>query len=922
MPSSLFPVKSVSYARLFLYHTTDDNPIIDPPQEFDEEGKELGPDAQVWKTYVREADRVDEELVDGWNKSMDVNLIFAALFSAISTAFVIESYKNLKPDPADVSAQTLLVISQTLSSLANASQPATSTPVPSEEAAPFQASASAICVNVLWFLSLSLSVAVSLISMLAKEWCLEFMSGRTGPPGAQARRRQRRWDGLESWKMKELLTVLPSLIHLSLLLFAIGLCVFLWDVHYGVAIPVVFVTTLAAGAYFACTILPFIDNYCPYGTVLSRLYKQFSGEYSQSVRDSGNQDETTGRALHWMIVNCETPRSVDVALQSLAGAEWGLPRTMLERCDAWTLIRQRAESIDPAGGNADVVNSLYKRALECHFKMTVFLDKSHPSYPDYQRIVPLVLGMQACINSVIYKVLERLRPLDRNRPIFEQCTIIGLRLLYFNCQLLVAGDHKPEGPSLYEYGDGMHAERSEALGKDTIQLLAQHMTGKVETDPAIQCALSACLLLLLSFEMVTNPSAAVGYIQRLVRASQPRLGNNLNTGDTDIRIKNAQTPQSNRSTFALFLGAMAIANTNCFVKESPCLNSLGSLPSTHANDRIEKVLELGWQYLIGTIYPGTTSFNTFHYLIHGSLHLLTEANTYNLTTEDCTFLWVLLKDEGFLSGLSSEEDECCIAHHVRAITSALTPRPNLDTLSFPLLKCLSMLPKIVYGNEYLQPTPESYCLTVKVLCWESKAEDVTGLIHLLLRFPFPTASDQLVDLFYTSGIIHELVNLLESTDEFSQAFAVAQIWLLFRMSLQTPVCTSDTMNKLEDMLLRYPGLENDLTKLEAVVEDLESRMLNVLHHNRLGERFELHQRIYLHRVLECMLQTRSMPLLEEAHEDLKEIPQCLRGINSFVDLEAGEAGPPNDSNAAPSNLESRIPPGAAPDPNDPNPCVE
>ncbi|CUA75555.1 Phenylalanine--tRNA ligase beta subunit [Rhizoctonia solani] len=898
--------------------------LVEPPQEFDEEGKELGPDAQVWKTYVREADRVDEELVDGWNKSMDVNLIFAALFSAISTAFVIESYKSLKPDPADVSAQTLLVISHTLSSLVNTSQPATSAPIQVEEAAPFRASLAAICVNVLWFLSLSLSVAVSLISMLAKEWCLEFMSGRTGPPGTQARRRQRRWDGLESWRMKEVLILLPSLIHLSLLLFAIGLCVFLWDVHYGVAIPVVFVTTLAAGTYFACTILPFIDNYCPYGTVLSRLYKQFSGEYSQSVRDSGKQDETTGRALHWMIVNCETPRSVDVALQSLAGAEEGLPRTMLERCDAWTLIRQRAESIHPTAGNADRVNSLYKRALDCHFKITTFLDKSDPSNHNYQRIVPLVLGMQACINSVIYKVLERLRPLDRNRSIFEQCTVIGPRLLYFDCGIFLVGYDEPEGPSPYEYGY-MHAERSEALGKDIIQILAQHMTRKVEIDPTVQCALSACMLLLLSFEMVTNPSAAVGYIQRLVRASESRLGDKLSTEDTHTRTEKftATATYENQATFALFLGAIAIANTDCFVKESPCLHSrTGSIPSTHPNDQIEKVLEFGWQYLISTIYPGTTSFNTFHYLIHGLLHLLAEANTYNLTTEDCIFLWDLLKDGGFLFGHSSEEDECCLAHHVKAITSALTPLPNLDTLSFPLVKCLSMLPKIVYGNEYLQPTPESYSLTVKVLCWESKAEDVTGLIHLLLRFPFPTASDQLVDLFSTSGIIHELFKLLESTGEFRQAFAVAQIWLLFRMLLQASVCESDTMNKLEHMLLRYPGLENDLTKLEAVSEDLESRMLNILHHNRLEGGFGPHQITYLYRVLECMLQTRCMPLLEEAHEDLKKVPQCLRGINSFVDLEAGAAGPPNDSNAAPSNLESTISPGATPDPNGPNACVE
>ncbi|KAH7325494.1 hypothetical protein B0J17DRAFT_722962 [Rhizoctonia solani] len=296
--------------------------LAEPPQEFDEEGKELGPDAQVWRTYVKEADRVDEELVDGWNKSMDVNLIFVrdsyctlidkfysytyrppySLPSPLR-AFVIESYKNLKQDPADVSAQTLLVISQTLSSMNNGSQTTNVPPIR------------------IWKHLRSKHHQLRSVVHACQGWCLEFMSGRIGPPGSQARRRQRRWDGVVGWKMNEVLVVLPSLIHLSLLLFAVGLCVFLWDVHYGVAIPVVTVTALAAGAYFACTILPYIDEYCPYGTVLSRLYKQFSNRHVQSTRDTVTQDETTSRALHWMIVNCETPRSVDVALQSLAGSD-------------------------------------------------------------------------------------------------------------------------------------------------------------------------------------------------------------------------------------------------------------------------------------------------------------------------------------------------------------------------------------------------------------------------------------------------------------------------------------------------------------------------------------------------------------------------------------------------------------------------
>ncbi|CAE6434223.1 unnamed protein product [Rhizoctonia solani] len=871
--------------------------LVDPPPEFDEEGKELGPDAQVWKAYVREADRVDEELVDGWNKSMDVNLIFAALFSAISTAFVIESYKNLKQDPADVSAQALLVISQTLSSLTNAPQPAASTPIPFEEAAPFRAAPSAIFVNVLWFLSLSLSVAVSLISMLAKEWCLEFMSGRIGPPGAQARRRQRRWDALESWRMKEVLTMLPSLIHLSLLLFAIGLCVFLWDVHYGVAIPVVIVTTLAAGAYFACTILPFIDNYCPYGTVLSRLYKSFSSGYSPSVGDGGIQDETTGQALHWMIVNCETPRSVDVALQSLAGAEKGLPPTMLEKCDAWTLIRQRVDSIDPTGEKAESVSLLYRRGLDCHFKMRTGNDKSHDWNREFQRLLPLVLGLQGCVNSIIFKVLEQLRLSDRNRSILEQCTWIGPRLLHFEYGPDLIDKDTPWGSIMGEYGGDMHAERSEALAESIIQLLAQHMTGEVRTEPVIQSALSACLLLLLSGRVASNPSAASVYIKRLIRAYRPQVS----TGSEHTRIRvdhNEAANQSNRITFALLLGAMAVANVNCFVRHSPGLP--GSLPASsipgNKTHRMEKVIELGWHCLISAAYPGTLSFNDSHYLVHGISHFLARAKEYNLSARDCTFIRDLLGDNWLYTIRPSEEDEYCLTYHIEELANSLATNLDLDALTAPLLTCLTMLPWMNYGHQRLQPTPETYVFVVRVICWECKSGTSTDYISLISRFPFPKASQKLTHLLSNQGVFQQLLSLLDSEGFFGRAFAVAQIWLLLHMSLQVPDCRSSTSSKLAAMLLVYPDLQHDLSNKDTVMKCLESRLLDLVDSDEHTNIFDGNQARYLCRVLECMLQMRCTPLPEYVHQMLDNAPWELRGIGSFVDLEVEVADPsPNDN---------------------------
>ena len=127
----------------------------------------------------------------------------------------MESSSTLRQDPNDVSAAALLSISATLRAIANSSSMdfPISEPNPTPDFVPSQ---HAIVVNTLWYLSLSLSVATSLLAMLAKDWCHSFSANRTGHPWDQALRRQRKWTMIERWKMQELIAILPSLIHLSL----------------------------------------------------------------------------------------------------------------------------------------------------------------------------------------------------------------------------------------------------------------------------------------------------------------------------------------------------------------------------------------------------------------------------------------------------------------------------------------------------------------------------------------------------------------------------------------------------------------------------------------------------------------------------------------------------------------------------------
>ncbi|KAJ6458692.1 hypothetical protein DFH09DRAFT_960926, partial [Mycena vulgaris] len=51
-------------------------------------------------------------VIESWKSDMEGMLIFAGLFSASLTTFIVESYKTLVQDPGDSTVQILTQISQ------------------------------------------------------------------------------------------------------------------------------------------------------------------------------------------------------------------------------------------------------------------------------------------------------------------------------------------------------------------------------------------------------------------------------------------------------------------------------------------------------------------------------------------------------------------------------------------------------------------------------------------------------------------------------------------------------------------------------------------------------------------------------------------------------------------------------------------
>ncbi|KAG8682693.1 hypothetical protein FRC11_014536, partial [Ceratobasidium sp. 423] len=656
---------------------------------------------------------------------------------------------------------------------------------------------------------------------------------------------------------------------------------------------------------------------------------QFSRVHSPVKGDEEAQDEVPGKALHWMIVNCETPRSVDVALQSLAAGDEKISPVMLERCDAWTLIRRRFESVDANGEQAEAVSALYKRALKSHVDMRQGAHRlRYPIGSSRRQLAQPVLDVQSCINryetddvlslhanrqrySVIHKLLEQLGPLDQRRSVLERCMLIGQRLLEFECDVEQWGspgaktgqsrtwwqDRSPE------YSEATHQQHSESLAKDIIRLLEQGIRGETHMEPELMCILSASLVVLFCHKIATesqSPSVFVGYLQRLIQAY--RLRTSRDVGDTRNQVQDSSVSNElHKSMIILLLGALSVSDLPCSVEKSPCFFDSSSDKHMNLYRESEKVLELVWKYLIGIVYSDTSSFNKDRYLIHGVLHLIPRAEDYHLTSEDCMFIADLMGDVRYLP---SEIDDSCIAHHIQEFSSALTPGLGLDALTPQLDACLWTLPMISYGREYLLPTPELYVFAVNNLCQYPQLND-WQLAGPLLRYPFPKASPRLIDTLSKSGVFMHLVNSLQSDNRWHQAFAIAQLWLLFNMSIQASDRTSPALNKLEKLLLQYPGLNNNPENQEEVAEELELRLIVLMDEpwGDFEQAFYSSRIKYLHRVLECMLQQRYMPLPEKAYNELLEVPERLRGITSFVDLEAEASGPSSGNRASNVNPE-------------------
>ncbi|KAJ7276902.1 hypothetical protein C8J57DRAFT_1223616 [Mycena rebaudengoi] len=221
-----------------------------------------------WADCAKATRSYDSAMVKSLRGDMDTLLVFlilykASLFSAVVTAFVIDSYKGLNGTASiDTTAalfqQLLLHVNQGNTGFTTALAPP-----------PAVASTSSICINALWFSSLVLSLNTVLGAILAKQWLTEFevvtcSTAISKSPRKQVALRQLKFDSFGQWRVTTIITYLPVQLICALFLFFAGLVYLVWTLNQTVAIITSIFVGISSLCFLATTVLPTFFNLCAF----------------------------------------------------------------------------------------------------------------------------------------------------------------------------------------------------------------------------------------------------------------------------------------------------------------------------------------------------------------------------------------------------------------------------------------------------------------------------------------------------------------------------------------------------------------------------------------------------------------------------------------------------------------------------------
>ncbi|KAI9442722.1 hypothetical protein H4582DRAFT_2073309 [Lactarius indigo] len=244
----------------------------------------------LWSKCLEETEKEDNEMAERWKEEADTALGFvcagptilyiftakvkhtfkANLFAAAVAITIIESYKWLSADSGSQTVEQLDRLSEQFFNFSRG--------IPLEVVVPistraFKPDRAAVFVNISLFCCISIcftcSLAATLIQQAARRY-LRITQGR-GTPYERAQLRMYMFNGVRKFQMERLLLLLSMGLHLSILLFSMGIVGFIHRVYKSASLAALLNSCSDVSAYAVLTILPLIWMDSPIATPFTNI---------------------------------------------------------------------------------------------------------------------------------------------------------------------------------------------------------------------------------------------------------------------------------------------------------------------------------------------------------------------------------------------------------------------------------------------------------------------------------------------------------------------------------------------------------------------------------------------------------------------------------------------------------------------------
>ena len=183
----------------------------------------------------------------------------SGLFSAVTSAFIIDVQSDLKPDYGEMNNRLLEMIFNATTGTLPAAVPRWPGPDPV-----------IVQVQCIFYATLSATLLASFLAMLGKQWLNRYRQNETrGSAVGRSRVRERKLDGIERWKFHLVMESLPLILQCALLLLGFALSRYLWEVNRSVSSVVIGVTSFGFLFYLLITTASMLSFDCPFQTPFS-----------------------------------------------------------------------------------------------------------------------------------------------------------------------------------------------------------------------------------------------------------------------------------------------------------------------------------------------------------------------------------------------------------------------------------------------------------------------------------------------------------------------------------------------------------------------------------------------------------------------------------------------------------------------------